>query len=32
VAALSVILLGINAVAIIAGYRILGRNVLSPNA
>ena len=32
VAALSVILLGINAVAITAGYRILGRNVLSPNA
>jgi iron(III) transport system permease protein len=31
VAALSVILLGINAVAIMAGYRILGRNVLSPN-
>jgi len=32
VAALSVILLGINAIAITAGYRILGRNVLSPNA
>ena len=31
VAALSVILLGINAVAILAGYRIIGRNVLSPN-
>ena len=32
VAALSVILLAINVVAIAAGYRILGRNVLSPNA
>jgi len=32
VAALSVILLGINAVAITIGYRVLGRNVLSPNA
>jgi len=31
VAALSVILLGINAVAIMVGYWILGRNVLSPN-
>lgn len=32
VAALSVILLAINVAAIAAGYRILGRNVLSPNA
>jgi len=32
VAALSVILLAINVVAIAAGYRMLGRNVLSPNA
>jgi iron(III) transport system permease protein len=32
VAALSVILLGINAIAITVGYRIFGRNVLSPNA
>jgi iron(III) transport system permease protein len=32
VAALSVILLGINMLAIAAGYRIFGRNVLSPNA
>jgi len=32
VAALSVILLGINAIAIMLGYRFLGRNVLSPNA
>ena len=31
VAALSVILLGINTLAITAGYRIFGRNVLSPN-
>ncbi len=32
VAALSVILLGINTLAIAAGYRLFGRNVLSPNA
>lgn len=32
VAALSVILLGINAIAITAGYRMFGRNVLGPNA
>ena len=32
VAALSVILLAINAIAITAGYRIIGRNVLSPNS